>query len=70
MSSQPTPKQAETLGHIRGFIEANGYSPTVIELAAIAGIRGNAVQGRIDALLRKSLITRTTGAARTIRPAD
>jgi len=69
VNTTPTPKQAETLEHIRNFISDKGYSPTVSELAAIAGIRGNAVQDRLDALERKGLVTRTPGAMRTIRAA-
>ncbi|MCY1248203.1 hypothetical protein D9M72_616070 [compost metagenome] len=55
----PSPKQLETLEHI---------SPTVAELAKLAGIHCNAVQDRINALDRKGLITRTAGTGRTIRP--
>lgn len=68
MNTTPTEKQAETLGHIRQFIADNGYSPTVLELASIAGVRGNAIQGRIDALRRKGLVTLSQKACRTIRP--
>lgn len=66
----PSPKQADTLQHIRSFIEEKGFSPTVAELAELAGVNDNAVQCRIDALQRKGLITRVTGASRTIRPID
>lgn len=64
-----SPKQAETLQHIRDFIAEKGYSPTVAELANLAGINENAVQDRINALDRKGLIKRAAGIARTIRPA-
>ncbi|MFG5864439.1 LexA family protein [Metapseudomonas sp. CR1201] len=66
----PSPKQAETLQHIRSYIKEKGYSPTVAELAKLASVNENAVQDRINALDRKGLITRTCGAGRTIRPVD
>jgi SOS-response transcriptional repressor LexA len=65
---KPSPKQAETLQHIRDFIANKGYSPTVAELSKLAGVNENAVQDRINALQRNGLITRTAGASRTIRP--
>ncbi|MCY1360375.1 LexA repressor [compost metagenome] len=64
----PSPMQAETLQHIRSFIEEKGYSPTVDELAGLAGVHCNAVQGRIDALEHKGLITRAKRISRSIRP--
>lgn len=64
----PSPKQAETLQHIREFIAEKGYSPTVAELAKLAGTNENAVQDRINALVRKGLITRTARTSRSIRP--
>ena len=65
----PTAAQAETLDHIRAFIDDKGYSPTIAELAKLAGVRGNAIQLRIDGLEQKGLITRTARIARSIRPA-
>jgi SOS-response transcriptional repressor LexA len=64
----PSPKQAETLQHIRDFIADKGYSPTVAELADLADVHCNAVQGRIDGLVRKGLITRAERISRSIRP--
>ncbi|MOA63400.1 LexA repressor [compost metagenome] len=69
MSKAPSPMQAETLQHIRQFIDEKGYSPTVAELAELAGGHCNAVQGRIDALEHKGLIKRTARISRSIRPA-
>ncbi|QEY62511.1 hypothetical protein FXN65_10640 [Metapseudomonas lalkuanensis] len=66
---KPSPKQEESLQHIRDFIAEKGYSPTVAELAKLARVNENAVQDRINALDRKGLITRTAGASRSIRPA-
>ena len=70
MNSAPSPKQAETLQHIKQFITDNGYSPSVVELAGLAGINQNAVQDRINGLCRKGLIHRSPGLVRTIRPVD
>ncbi|MNF56112.1 LexA repressor [compost metagenome] len=67
---KPSPKQAETLQHIRDFIANKGYSPTVAELAELADVHCNAVQDRIDALERKGLICRTARVCRSIRPAS
>ncbi|MDH4566145.1 GntR family transcriptional regulator [Pseudomonas sp. BN414] len=66
----PSPKQAETLQHIRSYIKEKGYSPTVAELANLAEVNTNAVQDRLNALERKGLITRAPGTVRTIRPAS
>ncbi|AOE86121.1 LexA family protein [Pseudomonas sp. TCU-HL1] len=49
----PSPKQAETPQHISSFIEEKGYSPTVAELAKLAGVRSFALQQRLDALEKK-----------------
>lgn len=65
----PTGPQGETLRHICDFIAKNGYSPTVVELAAMAEVTGNAIQERINALVKKRLITRTPRISRSIRPA-
>lgn len=65
----PSDKQAETLQHIRQFIQEKGYSPTVAELAKLASVNENAVQDRINALQRKGLITRVARISRSIRPA-
>ncbi|MCY1447112.1 LexA repressor [compost metagenome] len=68
MSEVPSPKQEETLQHIRSYIAEKGYSPTVAELAKLASVNENAVQDRINALDRKGLITRTERTSRSIRP--
>ena len=69
-NTEPTTPQAETLGHIRDFINAKGYSPTIAELAKLAGVRGNAIQLRLEGLEQKSLITRTARISRSIRPTE
>lgn len=64
-----SPKQAETLGHIRTFIDEKGYSPTVAELAALAGVNTNALHERLMALKKKGLIKHTPEISRSVRPA-
>jgi len=64
----PTQPQAETLGHIRAYIAEKGYSPSVADLAKLAGVRSFAMQDRLAALERKGLIARAPGVARSIRP--
>lgn len=59
--------EAETLRCIEGFIEKNGYSPTIAELATAAGVNGNAVAERVARLLLKGAITKTPRIARSIR---
>ncbi len=65
----PTAVQAKTLADIKKYIEVHGYSPTFAELAVMAAVNGNAMCGRISALEKKGLITKTPGIARSIRPA-
>jgi len=67
LNNQITKADAETLKLIRSFIEKNGYSPTVAELAAAAGVYGNAMGERIARLARKGAITKTPRIARSIR---
>lgn len=64
----PTHLQSETLGHIRTYIAEKGYSPSVVDLAKLAGVRPFAIQDRLNALERKGLIARAPGVARSIRP--
>jgi repressor LexA len=62
-----TQTEAETLQLIRVFIEKNGYSPTIAELATAAGVYGNAMSERVTRLLLKGAITKTPRIARSIR---
>lgn len=62
-----TQTEAETLQLIRVFIEKNGYSPTIAELASEAGVYGNAMSERVTRLLLKGAITKTPRIARSIR---
>jgi len=59
--------QNETLEHIRAFLADKGYSPTIAELAAKAGVRPFAMQQRLDALESKGHIKRDENIARSIR---
>jgi SOS-response transcriptional repressor LexA len=56
-----------TLDLIKGFIGVHGYSPTIRELAALAGITSSAVQFRVRRLEEHGSITKNDGAARSIR---
>ena len=67
LSNPITPTEAETLRLIKAFIEKHGYSPTIAELAAAAGVYGNAMGERISRLLIKGAITKTPRIARSIR---
>jgi repressor LexA len=64
-----TAPQASTLAHIRDYIKTHGYSPSVADLAALAGVNQNAMGQRLAAMLKKGAIIKTPGVARTIRPA-
>ena len=64
-----TPVEAETMAYIRSFIEKNGYSPTIAEMATAAGVNCNAIGDRVARLLSKGAITKTPRIARSIRPA-
>lgn len=66
--AQPTAAQLSTLNDIKSFIAKNGYSPTILELASIAGIRGNALAQRVDGLVRKGLVSRQRGLSRSLVP--
>jgi SOS-response transcriptional repressor LexA len=60
--------EAETLAYIRSFIQKNGYTPTIAEMAAAAGVNFNAVGERVTRLPLKGAITKTPRIARSIRP--
>ena len=69
-NKKPSKVQLETLKHIKEYIEAHQYSPTVAELAASAGVTPNCVTERLGALVKLRLITKTPGIARSIRPVE
>lgn len=62
-----TPTQGKVLTFIRGFIAEKGVAPTRNEVAAVFNCQPNNVQGHIDALERKGLITRDPGVPRGIK---
>lgn len=67
-NSKPiTQIEAETLRLIQIFIQKNGYSPTIAELAESAGVFNNAMCERIARLHNKGAITKTPRIARSIR---
>lgn len=66
----PSPGQQKTLDDIKAFIAQHGFSPSVAELAEMAGIANNAVAQRIDALVRKGCISRRPGASRSLMPVN
>lgn len=66
-STKPTKVQLETLNHIKEYIEAHQYSPTVAELAATAGVTPNCVAERLGVLVKLKLVTKTPGIARSVR---
>lgn len=62
-----TPRQQDVLGWIAGFIYANGFSPSVREIANSYGWTTNGVMGHLKALRRKGRVTWVEGQSRTIR---
>jgi SOS-response transcriptional repressor LexA len=69
-SKKPSKVQLETLKHIKEYIQAHQYSPTVAELAACAGVTPNCIAERLGALVKLKLITKTPSIARSIRPVE
>ena len=67
-SKKPTKVQLENLNHIKKYIEAHQYSPTIAELATAGGVTPNCIAERLGALAKLKLITKTPGIARSIRP--
>lgn len=62
-----TEKQSAVLAYIRDRVAADGYPPTVREIAAHLGTRNfNAAVGHLKALEEKGLIRRKAGGARAI----
>ena len=65
-----TPKQLEVLELIRDSQNANGYSPTMQELAQQIGVSKVTVFERIEALIRKGALTREPNRARSLSIAE
>jgi repressor LexA len=65
---QLTPRQAEILEWIRGWLESTGMPPTRAEMAKEFGFRSpNAAEDHLRALERKGAIEMLPGASRGIR---
>ncbi|MFK3794777.1 LexA family protein [Pseudomonas sp. NPDC088444] len=60
--------QAETLAFIKAHIDQHGYSPTFAEIAKAAEVNVNAAGQRIAQMVKKGVITKADGIARSIRP--
>lgn len=67
MPSSPTPKQLRVLTYIRDYTRANGYAPTMQELADEFGVSKVTVFEHITALQRKGLLRRSRHKARSLR---
>ena len=63
-----TEKQAEVLTFIKGFIKEHGLSPTNSEMAEAINVQPNAIQVRINGLIRKGAVQRMAGKMRSIQP--
>ncbi|RJP36657.1 MAG: transcriptional repressor LexA [Phycisphaerales bacterium] len=61
-----TPRQMEVMRCIRAGRRANGYSPTLQEIADQLGISKITVFEHVEALLRKGLVTRRSNKARSL----
>ena len=71
MNEELTPRQAEILEVIRGYVAETGRPPSRPELAKMLGIAStNGVFKHLDALARKGAIELTPNAARGIRLKD
>lgn len=66
-----TNRQREVLNHIKQFIEANGYPPTVKEIGTMIGVKSNnAVNDHLKCLERAGAIVRDNHVARGMRVTD
>lgn len=63
-----TAKQAEVLEYIKDYIVINKFPPTRSEIAEAFGVYANAIQNRIDALVKKGAVTQIQGAMRSTVP--
>lgn len=65
------PRQKQILEFLRQYIQRNGYSPTLQQLAEALGVRSLAtVHEHLGALAKKGLIRRYEGAVRGIELTD
>ena len=66
MAIMITDRQKSVLGFIRDYYAANSYPPSVQEIASDQDVVCNTIQGHIESLERKCLITKQPGKARSI----
>lgn len=67
MKNEITPRQKEILSYIFDFIEENGYSPSMRDIASNFNIAStNGVSGHIDALITKKFLEKANNASRTL----
>ncbi|WP_249901799.1 hypothetical protein [Paenibacillus sp. PK3_47] len=63
-----TNRQSETLELIKGFIDQNGYAPSVSELTNLLGIKSRSTaHSLVRQLIRKGYLTKTDKEVRTLR---
>jgi repressor LexA len=67
---QITDRQRAVLDFLRGYIEANGFPPSIREIGEHFGVTPNGVVSNLLALQRKGYISRVEGACRSIRVID
>ncbi len=65
-----TPKQLRILQLIRGYRVANGYSPTMQELAKELGVSKVTVFEHVEALIKKGALRREPNKARSLSICD
>lgn len=58
--------QLETLNFIHQFNLANGYPPSIQEIASANNVACNAIQGRVNHLVDKGYVTKQAKIARSI----
>ena len=66
MTVKLTSKQAELLQIVEAFISDNCYSPTMVELAEIRGVRENAIIGMLVCMRKKGVVNWIDGKSRTL----
>jgi len=65
--SGPSVTRAQVLVNLKLLIVANGYSPTVKELAAACGIAPSTCYHHLERLIADGRVTEQPGRARTLR---
>ena len=62
-----TPKQGQYLAFIYAYTTINGYAPAITDLQRFFGVSGATAQNMIVRLADLGLISRTPGAARSVK---